>query len=735
MSDIWAQFPDAPQAGAATRPGGVDRWAQFPDATPDQVAAYHGSGRPSLPDAGELEKLDTTQKAQDWLGTVPAEHKDAALTAWADTQAAKDVRNGGLSMRASNIVSRLSRSVPGIGSYLDEAQAGLQSAMGGNYDLELAYQRARDRLADQENTPKISTPFGDVYESGLEKAAGAIGGGLALPMARVTSGSGFIPGAVNAGTTAGLYGAAQGFGEGEGADDRLARAAQEGGVAAALGAPLGGVLGRVERSFDPNAPWNVKARQDLADRNAAINAADQEGITLPRAIAGSQLSQDAAGGLSTLPLTGNIINKSVDEAAQQTNQAATRLADRYSGAGTGNTFGTIDPAAAAHSAGNELRDNLANWIANNGKNEFTPMYDAVSAKIAPDMLHPLDATRAALLKLQKDSQAAATPLGDQLQGIFGEALSRPDGLTFNGMKGLRTFVGNKLDDGLLPEGGTIKPGLDRLYGALTNDLENAAKRGGGQEALNAFRDVNARYAQFANERQQIAKIIGASGDISGEKLVSKMMTMAGSKSGADFTALKLASEKASPEAWNELASAVIRKMGAGQGANPGAPGMVTGWSPDRFLTAFGNLSNNGKSVLFGASGPLRKSLDNIAAVSQKFRELRKFQNPSGTGHSAALAEMALGMFLTPLHVLGSMGGTYGVSKFLAQPAGAAAISRRGDALYNLATGKGSEAMLKLTTLNLAKAIADQTGGDAREINDQLQQTFPAQPVATPRRFA
>jgi len=125
-----------------------------------------------------------------------------------------------------------------------------------------------------------------------------------------------------------------------------------------------------------------------------------------------------------------------------------------------------------------------------------------------------------------------------------------------------------LNDKLLPQGGTLQPALNKAYGALTADLKAAVKRGGGQEALDAFEAANKTAAQFANEREALAKIIGASGDISGEKLVAKMTTMAGSKSSADIQSLLLAKGKASPEVWNELAisllvKALIQKFFAG----------------------------------------------------------------------------------------------------------------------------------------------------------------------------
>ena len=178
--------------------------------------------------------------------------------------------------------------------------------------------------------------------------------------------------------------------------------------------------------------------------------------------------------------------------------------------------------------------------------------------------------------------------------------------------------------------------------------------------------------------------------------------MASTKSTANEQALMLAKSKASPEVWNELASAVIRRMGERQGSNQDAPGMLSGWSPDRFLTAYRNLSENGKGTLFGTS-ELRQSLDNLATVAERFRDLRKFQNTSGTAHAIALPEIMLNAFLAPLE-------TFVAAALLSRPASARAISRWGDGVYNFMTGKAPRAAAKVLTMNLAREIADQNGG-------------------------
>ena len=62
------------------------------------------------------------------------------------------------------------------------------------------------------------------------------------------------------------------------------------------------------------------------------------------------------------------------------------------------------------------------------------------------------------------------------------------------------------------------------------------------------------------------------------------------------------------------------------------------FSFQRFLTAYGNLSPEGRRILFRSTGKdnLARSLDDIAFVTKELQEkLLKFYNPSGTGKSVS----------------------------------------------------------------------------------------------------
>jgi len=124
-----------------------------------------------------------------------------------------------------------------IGSFLDEGLAGARALAGGDYEEEVALERARNDAADAAGTKLGSLPIiGDVTTAGVTKLAGGLASAPLAPMARVFQGAAMLPRMGNAALTGMGYGALYGAGEGEGAD-RATNAA----IGGTVGAVVGGV--------------------------------------------------------------------------------------------------------------------------------------------------------------------------------------------------------------------------------------------------------------------------------------------------------------------------------------------------------------------------------------------------------------------------------------------------------------------------------------------------------------
>jgi hypothetical protein len=135
------------------------------------------------------------------------------------------------------------------------------------------------------------------------------------------------------------------------------------------------------------------------------------------------------------------------------------------------------------------------------------------------------------------------------------------------------------------------------------------------------------------------------------------------------------------------------------------------FTPDRFVTAWGGLSDAGKSVLFGNSAH-RAALEDIAAISSKSKDLyKKFGNPSGTAQNAGFAALGAGLLADPVSTIAAVVGGNAMSRILSQPATASSMARW-SRVYQAAVTKPTAATastLQVATRNLAATIGDNLG--------------------------
>ena len=208
--------------------------------------------------------------------------------------------------------------------------------------------------------------------------------------------------------------------------------------------------------------------------------------------------------------------------------------------------------------------------------------------------------------------------------------------------------------------------------------------------------------------------------------------MASTGSSADITNLLLLKKRMGNTSWGEISSAIVQRLGRGQNANAGTPGVADGFSPDRFLTAYGKLSESGKGALFSSAH--RQALDNVSTVSSRLRDMRQFQNPSGTAQVVGGTSLlgAIGTAIATANPVPAawaatqVGVTAVLSKMLSRPATAQTIGRFGNSVYSYATSGTGQAMARFMTANMAKVIADETGGDERRVQQSLEQSMGVQ---------
>lgn len=376
-------------------------------------------------------------------------------------------------------------------------------------------------------------------------------------------------------------------------------------------------------------------------------------VTVPRAIASDNPAVQEAGAIvRNIPIANAPLTKAAETTISQIGTKAGEIAGKFGG------------SASADSAGNVARS-IRDWITKGSRAKEEALYDKVDNLINPNAKGTLDSATRIASSINTEREAAAlgaSPAVKQIQS----ALDR-GGLTYDGVKKLRTSIGEQLDSGILPEG-TSKAELKRIYGALTEDLKATVEASGRKPALDAFERAN-RYSRLANDRREsLAKIVGSHGDAPAEAVFDKLKAMAGSSSRADIGRLAQARKAMGSDDWNEVASTIVSRLGRD---------IENNFSPRRFLTEYGKLSPAGKNLLFrsGGKSSLANSLDDIAAISSRFKDLEKYANPSGTSRSVIGSLVAYSMGVEPLTMAQSVLGGHVLASVLASPAGASSLAK------------------------------------------------------------
>ena len=548
--------------------------------------------------------------------------------------------------------------------------AGEGDNFGARYDDNLMRQRALD-TADQALNPG-------------SRLAGQAGGFAAtaaiLPGVNAIKAPGMVAGGVNGALTGALYSGAERGIEADGSWSDKAKAGAEGAVTGAIvGAPLGAAAAGLSPSAAAPA---ASVGTDIAA------AAERIGVDVPKAIATDSVAlQRAAQGARNVPFAGDPLVKSTDNMVKGLGRAADDVA---AGLGSG------DRAQAGATASSAIKD----WITGKSKDAVTKAYDEVDKVVDPAIRSPLSATQQVVADIaarrqngliQGDSKAIAEVL---------PAVQSPTGLNYAGIKDLRSRIGELQKNGILPSdmsGAELK----QIYGALSTDLRSAAENAGGQRGLQLFERANSFNAAVAKRREDLAKIIGKDGDAPAEQVFDTLARYAGEKGGADIGRLAKARNAIGGD-WDEVMSGVVARLGRDAEGN---------FTPDRFVTAWGNLSDAGKSVLFGNSAH-RAALEDIAAISSKSKDLyKKFGNPSGTAQNAGFAALGAGILAEPVSTIAAVVGGNVMSRILAQPATASSMARW-SRVYQAAVTKPTAATastLQVATRNLAATIGDNLG--------------------------
>lgn len=476
---------------------------------------------------------------------------------------------------------------------------------------------------------------------------------------------------------------------------------------------LASPIGAASRS---GAGWAGVVPSPSAGQQAS-QAAGRIGVDIPRAAASDNVVTQRLGQvLSNVPFGGTSLRKAGEQATVQLGEAAERASAMPTGA-----------RVLPEQAGATARAGLEKYITTTTADRATKLYNAVDSLVDQSVTAPLSSTsRVAGEIMARRGNAAIAGESGALREVV-EALSRPQGLNYQGVKDLRTAVGEKLKGGLLPSD-ISQAELKQVYGALSDDLANTVRTAGGPRASAAFERANKYYGLVSERRENLARILNVKSD---EGVFSKVAQLAGSSSSADAKLLAQARKAMPEDEWAEVSSAVIGSLGRNKSAGTslnvaGGLGVNASgeFSPNLFVRDYGKLSPAGKTILFNSAGTkgLRPYLDDIAKVSERAKSWLRFANPSGTaqnmvgvgqitGAGAAGYAAIGGSFVEPLTAIGGVIGTSMLSRALSRSVTAAPIAQWSKA-YEMAVlrpGGATFSTLQIASRNLANTLADKLG--------------------------
>ncbi len=389
----------------------------------------------------------------------------------------------------------------------------------------------------------------------------------------------------------------------------------------------------------------------------AVAAGARQNIPIPRFMTGeTSVMPRVAESLRAAPIAGVPIERAAEGLRSGLGEAIDRLAPETSQGVAG------EAAKEAIQGSIKARPGIGDAF-----NEIDALITNPGAKVplsrAEEVLGKINASRA-------ESNLPTSPLGKFIRpeeplvpgtpewwASSPGTVAKEPGFTYPGVKGLRSFIGEKSPQQLVAEG--LSPSeTKRIYGALTEDLRTAAHAAGGERAVEAWESANALARQGIQERKALYKIVGAKGDASPELVYSKLSAMAGSNSRADIGKLTLAKKTMGPEAWDQFASARITQMGRdAQGE----------FSSARFMTQYAKTSPAAREIIFNPEQ--KNALNDIQLVSKLVQDkASKFANVSKTAHTAAGLAAVVGMILHPMTLMKELGGGLAMSWWLTRPA-------------------------------------------------------------------
>ena len=366
-----------------------------------------------------------------------------------------------------------------------------------------------------------------------------------------------------------------------------------------------------------------KALKAITNEQKAAQAAKDLGVTPALGMNGKVAGMTAAG-LEKVPLTGGVIAKDAARAVGEVEAASARI------------LGNVAQGRSPMEAGAVLQSGLKDFVVN-FKKRASRLYDEVGKNISPDTKitapNSVAMIREAIAPF-KDNPELAAQLGVGKWAQMADGLDR--GLSWEAALALRTSIGEGVGKITGAMADMDQGRLKRVYGAMTDDLEAAAKAA-GPDAYKAWTRANKHYKAGADRiSRSLDKTISAKEPERAFEAFSALTK--GDRSTADITRMRQIKASLPRDDWNTISVSIAERLGKAKAGSQGATGDT--FSPATFLTEWNKLSPDAKRILFDSDtlGELNK----LARVSERVKSANLERNMSNTGTTTGLLATGAG---------------------------------------------------------------------------------------------
>jgi hypothetical protein len=334
---------------------------------------------------------------------------------------------------------------------------------------------------------------------------------------------------------------------------------------------------------------------------------------------GRRFLQGAENLLAGGPVGGGIISRFSERQSQDIGTGLQRIADNLSpGTGVEAAGDAIDRGVRTYRGNVRARRQALYWLVDRHIPDATPVPMANTWREVAALTTPTPGATAT-------TGGLVNPRILQLRENLLQDLSNGGGqLPYSALRAIRTRVGEEMDAGVLQPDSAARQ-LSRVYGALSRDME-AAARAQGPAAEQAARRAN-DYTRLTSERlEQLQQVIDKNG---GPENVYKA-AIGETRDGG--TTIRRVMQSLPPDAQRAVTAATVRRMGL---VSPGAQDL-TGevFSTRTFLTNWNKLSSSAKRALFDRHGQsFVDDMNRVARVADNIsRGAEVYRNPSGTAN-------------------------------------------------------------------------------------------------------